>query len=224
MAPTPAHPPTRGFQTLLTPAQWQDLIGSGRPDEFRGRTPLLHQGDSRPVVYVVKRGRVRVTHSEPDGNQALIAIRGPGDLLGEYAHHDQGAHMASVWTLEDCDVSIIGSDAFGALIRRHRLDSALQRYLLGKIRQGGQRIWRASNLQAEQRMALLFLEVVGAAPADAEPTVPMTQAEIATSLGVALSSVTSVLALWKARGTVRTVPAPLRVLDLATLARHANTR
>lgn len=185
---------------------------------------MLHQGDRNPVVYALRQGRVRVVYTEADGNEALIAVRGPGDLIGEYAQRDQGEHMASVWALEDCVASALSAEAFEVLIKRHGLEDPLQRYILGKIRQGGQRIWRASNLQTEQRMALLFLEIIGAAPSDAAPTVPMTQAQVAASLGVALSSVTSVLALWKQCGVVRTVPAPLVVLDVAALARHANTR
>lgn len=185
---------------------------------------MLRQGDGNPVVYALLKGRVRVVYTEADGNEALIAVRGPGDLVGEYAQRDRGEHMASVWALEACVASALTAEAFDAFVRRHRLDDPLQRYILGKIRQGGQRIWRASHLQTGQRIALLLLEVIGTAPTDKEPTVPMTQAQIATSLGVALSSVTSVLATWKRAGLISTVPAPMRILDVAALARHANTR
>ncbi|MDA1361649.1 Crp/Fnr family transcriptional regulator [Glycomyces luteolus] len=224
MNPTPQHLHSRGFQALVTGAEWNDLVSSGRTTDSAGGARMLQQGDRNPVVYALLKGRVRVVYTEADGNEALIAVRGPGDLVGEYAQRDQGEHMASVWALEDCVVSALTADAFDAFIRRHRLDDPLQRYILGKIRQSGQRIWRASHLQTEQRMALLLLEIVGTAPADAEPTVPMTQAQIASSLGVALSTVTSVLAAWKKSDLIRTVPAPLRVLDVAKLARHANSR
>ena len=220
----PRHLHSRGFQALSTAEQWVELVRCGRRTTIVGGERILHQGEHDPVVLVLESGRVRVVYTEPDGNEALIAVRGPGDLLGEYAQRDQGEHMASVWTLEDCTVSTLAAHDFGEIVRRQRLDDALQRYILGKIRQGGQRIWRASNLQTEQRMALLFLEIIGAAAADAKPTVPMTQAQVAASLGVALSSVTRILAQWRERGVIRTVPTPMQVLDMGALARQANTR
>jgi CRP-like cAMP-binding protein len=167
---------------------------------------------------------VRVVYTEPNGDEALIAVRGPGDLLGEYAQRDHGEHMATVWAIEDAETAAVRGSDFETLVGRLGLGDALQRYILGKIRQSGQRIWRASNLQTEQRMALLFLEVIGAASAADEPTVPMTQSQIATSLGVALSSVTRVLAEWRERGLIQTLPSPLQVLDIGALARQANTR
>jgi CRP/FNR family transcriptional regulator, cyclic AMP receptor protein len=222
--PTPQHLHSRGFQALVTDTVWNDLVQFGRRTEYASGARMLQQGDHSLVVHALRSGRVRVVYTEADGNEALIAVRGPGDLVGEYAQRDKGEHMASVWALEDCVASMLTSEAFDAFIKRHGLDDPLQRYILGKIRQGGQRIWRASHLQTEQRMALLLLEVIGTAPVGAEPTVPMTQAQIAASLGVALSSVTAVLHRWKKEGLITTVPAPLRVLDVAALARHANTR
>jgi CRP-like cAMP-binding protein len=183
---------------------------------------LLDQGSSSSVVYVIHRGRVRVVYTEPDGNEALIAIRGPGDLIGEYAQRDRGEHMASVWALEACSASVLTSPRFEAFIRQHRLDAALQHYMLSKARQAAQRIWRASNLQTEQRMAQLFLEIINADPFQERPTIPMTQQQIARSLGVARSSVTRLLAHWREMDLVRVQPSRLAVLDSAALARRGS--
>jgi CRP-like cAMP-binding protein len=209
---------------LITPEQWQALIAGGRSTAFPARTRLLDQGDRGPVVYAVQQGRVRVVYTDPDGDEALIAVRGPGDLLGEYAQRDQGTHMASVWTLEACTASVVNAAAFEGFIRRERLPEALQRYMLGKARQVGERVWRAANLQTEQRLAQLFLEIVNADPDRAEATIPMSQGLMADSLGVTRRSVNQLLSQWKERGLVRTRPSPITVLDLAALTRRAHLR
>ena len=224
MSTTPPQLHIRGFQSLVTPTHWQELITAGHRTDVSGARRLLDQGDRSAVVHALVRGRVRVTHAEPEGKEALIAVRGPGDLLGEYAQRDQGTHMASVWTLEECTVATLTADAFERFIRQRRLDDALQRYILLKIRQVGERIWRASNLQTEQRLAQLFLEAVNAAPGSPAPTVPMSQGLIADSLGVTRRKVNDLLAQWKERGLVRTQPAPIAVLDLAALTRRAHLR
>jgi CRP/FNR family transcriptional regulator, cyclic AMP receptor protein len=217
-------PHTRGFRALVSEAQWRQLLGRGVVRDIPSGTRLLHQGEHSRVVYALTRGRVRVVYTEDNGDEALIAIRGPGDLLGEYAQRDRREHMASVWTLENCRAAILGADAFEGFIGRHALVEPLHRYMLGKARQIGVRMWRAANLQTEQRMAQLFIEVLDAAPPSSAATVPMTQAQVASSLGVARSSVARLLAQWKEAGLVRIRPSRIELTDRAALVRRANPR
>ena len=218
------HPHARGFQALTTPDQWRDLLRHGARRPIRAGDVIIEQGYPGKLVYALELGRIRVTYTEENGHEALVAVRGPGDLVGEYAQRDGGVHMASVWTLEDSHAIAITSDRFETFIRRHELGEALQHYMLGKARQVGERIWRMANLRTEQRMAQLFLELVNAAPGNSPATIPMSQGLIASSLGVTRRSVNNLLARWREQGLVRTQPAPITVLDPAALARRAAMR
>ncbi|RRS00162.1 Crp/Fnr family transcriptional regulator [Glycomyces terrestris] len=224
MPHTPRHLHTRGFRELLTMEQWQALVAAGHRTTIPAGTRFLDQGGRKPAVYVLEQGRVRVVYTEPDGNEVLIAIRGPGDLIGEYAQRDQGDHMASVWTLEGCVAVVLTGDAFEHFLHRTRLEAALQRYMLAKARQGAERIWRAANLHTEQRLAQLFLEIINAGSNHPQPVVPMSQVLIASSLGVTRRSVNQLLSQWREHGLVRTRPSPITVLDLPALTRRANLR
>ncbi|THV28752.1 Crp/Fnr family transcriptional regulator [Glycomyces paridis] len=221
---SPQHASTRGFQAHLTPSQWRELIAAGSTATFPGHARLLDQGDRRPLVYAIEQGRVRVVYTEPDGHEVLVAIRGPGDLIGEYAQRDRGDHMASVWALENCVATVLHSDPFDRFLRKHRLDDVLQRYMLSKARQGAQRLWRIANLHAEQRLAQLFLEVVSADAARGNQFVPMSQQLIANSLGITRRSINERLSQWRKRGLVRTRPGLIEILDLPALARLASLR
>lgn len=185
---------------------------------------LLDQGAPSRLVHVLTAGRVRVVYTDEGGNEVLVAVRGPGDLLGEYAQRDRDAHSASVLTLEACTTSVLTAAAFEGFIQREQLSDALQRYMLGKARQVGERVWRAANLQSEQRLAQFFLEVVNADPGAAERTVPMGQQLIADSLGVGRRTVTNLLSQWKEHGLVRTQPSLVTILDLPALTRRAHLR
>lgn len=224
VAITPPHHGARGFQALTTAEQWRELLRHGRRSAFEPGTRLIDQGDRSKVVYALERGRVRIVYTEDDGDEVLVAVRGPGDLLGEYAQLDRSEHMASVWTLEACVATVFAADAFEGGVQRHGLGDALQRYMLGKARQVGRRVWRAAHLRVEQRTAKLFLEVIDADTETDAPTVPMTQQEIAASLGASLSSVAHLIARWKRLGLVRTQHARITVLDLPALARRAASR
>jgi CRP/FNR family transcriptional regulator, cyclic AMP receptor protein len=182
---------------------------------------LLDQGGPSKVVYAVERGRARVVYTEENGDEVLVAVRGPGDLLGEYAQRDRSEHMASVWALEQCIVSVLTTDAFEGCIRRHELGETLQQYMLGKARQIGGRVWRAAHLNVEQRTAQLFLEVISAGAEPGDPTIPMTQREIAASLGVSLSSVAHLLGSWRKLGLVQTDTSLITVIDIPALTASA---
>jgi CRP-like cAMP-binding protein len=203
---------------------WNALLAQGYRRNFRAGERLLDQGAPSELVYALAQGRVRVVYTDESGNEVLVAVRGPGDLIGEYAQRDRGDHSASVWTLEECTASVIKAADFEGFLQRERLSDALQRYMLGKARQVGERVWRAANLQTEQRLAQLFLEVVNTAPGEAEQTVPMSQRLIADSLGVSLRSVNLLLSRWKERGLVRTRHGRITIVDLAALARRAHLR
>jgi CRP/FNR family transcriptional regulator len=49
------------------------------------RSTLFDQGDATKVVYLIKRGRVRIARNTADGKEVTVAILGPGDMFGEDA-------------------------------------------------------------------------------------------------------------------------------------------
>jgi CRP/FNR family transcriptional regulator, cyclic AMP receptor protein len=219
MATTPLPRHNRGFQALVSPQQWNALIAQGSLRKFETGAPLLHQGGPSRVVHALLAGRVRVSYTEADGNEVLVAIRGPGDLIGEYAQRDRSEHMATVWTIEGCVTTAISADIFDDVLQHQGLESVLQQYILHKYRQIPQRLWRAANLQTEQRMAQLLMEILNADPS-AGPTIPMTQQQIADALGVSRSSITRLLAHWRHADLVRVGQPGLEVIDRAAIARR----
>ena len=50
---------------------------------IRGRRTSSTKGDPARVVYLVKRGKVRLTRSTPEGKEVTVAVLGAGDLFGE---------------------------------------------------------------------------------------------------------------------------------------------
>jgi CRP/FNR family transcriptional regulator, cyclic AMP receptor protein len=47
------------------------------------KTVIFDQGDDARLVYLVKRGKVKIAHLTEDGKEVLISVLGPGDLFGE---------------------------------------------------------------------------------------------------------------------------------------------
>ncbi|ASO21460.1 cAMP receptor protein [Actinoalloteichus hoggarensis] len=184
---------------------------------------LLSQGEPGGWVLLSVAGRVKVTYAAPDGRELLVAIRGPGDLIGEFAVRDGGPRSATVRTIEPCILSRIPPRRFGDLLRRLRLESASDRYIVGKIRQSSAHAWRLAHGSVAERLAWLLRVVIDAAGPDhrSPNVVPMSQEEIATALGLVRSAITPTLAAWRDAGVIRQGRGRIEVLDTAGLTAGA---
>jgi CRP-like cAMP-binding protein len=69
----------------LPPADRQGLLKLGHTQILEEGQVLIRQGDPGGVAYLVLDGRVNVTAVVENGVETLLAIRHPGDLVGEMA-------------------------------------------------------------------------------------------------------------------------------------------
>ena len=64
---------------------------------------LFRQGDLPTSAFLIEEGHVEVV-LERDGGDRVLAVRGPGDIIGEMAIVDRVPRSASVRALEGCVV------------------------------------------------------------------------------------------------------------------------
>ncbi|MBV8750175.1 MAG: Crp/Fnr family transcriptional regulator [Candidatus Eremiobacteraeota bacterium] len=62
---------------------------------------VFDQGDSNRVVYLIKRGRVRIARETEDGKDVTVALLGPGDLFGEETLFDARPRTTVAVVLEE---------------------------------------------------------------------------------------------------------------------------
>ena len=61
---------------------------------------IFHHGDPGGLLYIISQGKVKITHSTRDGQEALLAILGSGDFFGELALLDDSPRSATAEALE----------------------------------------------------------------------------------------------------------------------------
>ncbi len=61
------------------------LLDLGHELSYAPRTVLLHQSEPSSHVLFVTHGWTKVTAAASNGYEALLALRGPGDIIGESA-------------------------------------------------------------------------------------------------------------------------------------------
>ena len=61
---------------------------------------LFHYGDPGGLLYIIAKGKVKIMHSSPDGQEALLAILGEDAFFGELALLDESPRSATVEAIE----------------------------------------------------------------------------------------------------------------------------
>lgn len=76
-------PPMPGsFLAAVDMADGAALVRAGAVRHFSAHTTLFHSGDPSTHVVLLLDGWVKVSAVSRNGYEALLAIRGPGDMLG----------------------------------------------------------------------------------------------------------------------------------------------
>ncbi|MFE3547400.1 cyclic nucleotide-binding domain-containing protein [Streptomyces kronopolitis] len=97
------------------------------------RSVLLRQGDPATHVILLDCGSTLVTLTGPGGERTLLAVRGPGELLGELAVLDAKPRSASVIAAEGCLVHLIPASDFLAFVEEHGLLAPLLRHATSSV-------------------------------------------------------------------------------------------
>ncbi len=88
------------FFSELDKSDAETLAARLVPRRFGTDQIIFHHGDPGGLLYIITAGKVKITHSMPDGQEALLAILGAGDFFGELAlvdaalgnHRSDGGH------------------------------------------------------------------------------------------------------------------------------------
>ncbi|MFZ1653813.1 MAG: cyclic nucleotide-binding domain-containing protein, partial [Candidatus Nanopelagicales bacterium] len=62
---------------------------------------LFHEGDRGERLYIITDGKMKLGHTSTDGRESLLAVLGPGELLGELSLFDPGPRTATATALTD---------------------------------------------------------------------------------------------------------------------------
>jgi CRP/FNR family cyclic AMP-dependent transcriptional regulator len=80
---------------------------------------IFDEGDLGDAVYLLKTGHVRIYRITEDGQEATLAVLGPGDMFGELALFDERQRLTVAQTMDSAHICAASVDDFGSLMR-HR--------------------------------------------------------------------------------------------------------
>jgi CRP/FNR family transcriptional regulator, cyclic AMP receptor protein len=79
---------------------------------YPGGAVLFVEGEAARGVYVLCRGRVKLTMTSADGKTMILRLVNPGEVLGLHAVVSGKAYQATAETIEPCQVNFVRRDDF----------------------------------------------------------------------------------------------------------------
>jgi len=210
------------FFGALTDQETRELLRPSIVKHVRRRSVVFRRGDAGDGLYGVLAGRILITIDSADGKELILNSHGPGEFFGEIALLDQVGRSASAVAAETSDLLFVGRDVFrGFLSRRPDAMNRIISVLCARLRRSTDVIEDAAFLNVASRLAKQVISLVQD-PGQREtrgrqPTVQVSQAELARMLGVSREFVNKQLKIWRAAGIVELGRRTMVVRDMRAL-------
>ena len=194
-----ASPPTGALLSALPPKLAQDLFGQARAVALAPQQTLFTAGDPGDGFYVLDEGLLKVNVVSVEGAERILAILGPGDLLGELSVIDGAPRSASVTTIRASKLRFVSRAAFEAVAERQ---PELYRYvtmlLSRRLRAIDEALTATSFLPLKGRTARALLSLAEAFGKDVGGgriliRQKVSQSDIAAMAGIARENVSRIL-------------------------------
>ncbi len=213
--------------TYLEPDEREFLLASGTRRAFPGGEVMLREGDPTNHVFVLIAGWVRVYSSTADGQEVLLALRGPGDVIGDLAALHGWTRTASVKALQKViAVQLLSSQFVSSLHARPGIAVGMIKQMSRRLRESETARVDAATLDVTRRVARYVLRLVrqhGVPEAAGRALgMPLTQQDIANHVGASRRAVARAMAILRERQIVTTEGRRIVVANREVLALFAN--
>lgn len=191
---------------------------------FRGQA-LLHERQLADRVVLLREGRVKVVSIvAATGREIVLAIREPGELVGEQAVIDDEPRSASVFALEAVEAVAVTHGDFRRFLEEHPAASfALLRTMSQRLRDADAKRVEFAALGTLARVAGRLLELAERFGREDDEMIqialPLSQEELAGWTGASIEAVGRALHTMRSLEWIQTGRREIHIVDLEALRR-----
>ena len=187
---------------------------------------LFNEGQLGDQMYILTEGKVKLGHTSPDGRESILAILGPGELLGELSLFDPGPRTATAVALTDVTALGLGHQSLRPwLTGRPEVAESLLQALAQRLRRTNETLADLVFSDVPGRVAKALLELGDKfgqqMPDGIHVTHDMTQEELAQLVGASRETVNKALADFAARGWIKLESRSVVLIDVDRLSRRS---
>jgi CRP/FNR family transcriptional regulator, cyclic AMP receptor protein len=215
-----------GFLAAMRPEEITEFQSRGTRRRYRRGAMLFTEGEISDKVVLVVEGRVKISHYTDDGREVLLAVRGPGEVLGELSAIDGEPRSAAASALDPVEALVVPAEDFRHFLEAQpRIASVLLRTVTRRLRDADR---KRIEFAAQDTVGRVAGRLVELAERFGEPegegvriTLPLTQQELAGWTGASREAVSKALQILRQRGWVSTHRRGVTVMDMPALRRRA---
>ena len=202
-----------------------------RPRHYRKRDTIFHQGDPGQTLYLVRRGKVRIFHLSPNGEETTVTIAARRHLVGEFAVLDNLPRSATAKAINHCTLLEMHQSRF-----MHHLETipglalAVCRVVVGKARWTSIFAETIAQLDAAGRLLQLLLmynSELGEAEIPGQRyliDLGLNQSDLASMVGVGRGWINQILQDWRRRELIDFDAGRVIILDLPRVEAERDSR
>ena len=200
------------------------LLPQGRLVRLGAGETIIGEHDRSDHVAIIVSGVVKITASTANGRDALLGLRGPGEIVGELAALGDGSRSASVQAIHRVEARLVAASVFrGFLHDNPRATFAVLAAVIDRLRESDRRRLEFAGFDVRDRVSLLLAELVhthGTAGADGQILIDLalSQQEIAGATGASREAVAKALRQLREEGLVATRRKCIIVRDVRRLS------
>jgi CRP/FNR family cyclic AMP-dependent transcriptional regulator len=211
---------------FLTEDEWRTLGERGRPRRFRPRQRLFREGEPGDHVLAILSGRVKVSIQTRSGREILLAMKVPGDLVGELSVIDGRPRSATAIALDPVEALVVPAPAFTEFVEGHpRIAVRLLHMLAEQIRDADRRSLDRDTGDITCRVARRLVDLAERLGehrgSGVEITLTLSQDDLAAWVGATREATSRALARLRGEGCVTTGRQRIVLTDLAALRQRA---
>ena len=217
------------FWSMLTDAERADFVKRARRRRWKRGEVLIREADMSDWVLLLETGRVKAASHTAGGTEVVLAIRGPGALLGELSAVSRVPRSASVLALEAVTGLVVPLAEFEIYLKEHgRVALVLMRLIAERLRDADRKRIEFGAQDTTGRVAARLVELAErfGTPDSGRPgavliALPLSQDELASWVGASRESVSKSLGVLRTAGLVRTSRLRMVILDQPALRARA---
>lgn len=196
------RPATKNLLSEIPDRLATQLLAAATPRRLTADEVLFMAGDPGDGLYRLDQGLLKVSIASASGAERILAILGPGAIVGDLAIIDGLPRSASVTALRDCQLHFLSRAAFEKFAAK---EPEIYKYLLkviaARLRDTDQIVAAGSFLPLKGRVARALLDLAQAFGKDVGGgrTVirqKVSQSDLASMAGIARENVSRIMNDW----------------------------
>jgi CRP-like cAMP-binding protein len=176
-------------------------------------------GEKKKTLYVIHKGKVKLTRISPSGKEQIISILGPGDFMGELSLFNDEPITNNAEALEDTTVCIIDGDKLKEIMAKY---PAIAFKVLEEL---SRRLKRAENLienlgvnDVETRIVQTLLDL---ADENGVINLDISKKDLAAYMGMSQETLSRKLSYFQDKGLIKQIGhRRIEILDKESLEEY----